>query len=109
MVQRQFIDASLIETLKKFGQEHLIKFMHELSDEEKEQLVNDLESINFKEEDTYFNRIKSSLEKTESTIMHDDCVMQPVPSNLKGSFSESSEKELEMYEMDGLKAISENY
>jgi UDP-N-acetylglucosamine/UDP-N-acetylgalactosamine diphosphorylase len=102
------LDQDLLASLKKYDQEHLVKFFDELSEREKEHLVHDLKTINFEEVNTYFNRIKSSLEKVNQVEeLFDDC-MQPVPSNLKGSHAKSSNKELELFELDGLKAISQN-
>lgn len=95
---------SLTAKLKEYGQEHLVKFWNDLNDAEKESLTNDIDQIDFEEITNYYKKVKSSVKEVAQEL---DSVMNPVPTNLKGSFADSTPEQLNNYEMEGLKAISE--
>lgn len=93
----------LLNKLKPFNQEHLVKFWDELDVTQKEQLIDDLTQTDFLELNNYFKRV--SLEK-DQTVKQIDSLMKPVPNELKGSFEKSNKEQLSVYEAEGLKAIS---
>jgi UDP-N-acetylglucosamine/UDP-N-acetylgalactosamine diphosphorylase len=93
----------LLNKLKPFNQEHLVKFWDELDVAQKEQLIDDLTQTDFLELNNYFKRV--SLEK-DQTVKQIDSLMKPVPNELKGSFEKSNKEQLSVYEAEGLKAIS---
>ena len=93
----------LLNALKPFNQEHLVKFWDELDETQKEHLIEDLTQTDFLELNNYFKRV--SLEK-DQTVKQIDSLMKPVPNELKGSYEKSSKEQLSAYEAEGLKAIS---
>jgi UDP-N-acetylglucosamine/UDP-N-acetylgalactosamine diphosphorylase len=99
------IDKELYDALSKSEQLHLIRFMDELSDREKDLLVKDLKQIDFADVNEFFARTMLNHTQTEELV---DANMQPVPVDQKGSSEKSSVQELASYEHDGLKAIAEN-
>jgi UDP-N-acetylglucosamine/UDP-N-acetylgalactosamine diphosphorylase len=94
----------LINILKPFEQEHLVKFWDELDETQKEQFADDLKQTDFAELNAYFKQVSSSKDQTVKEI---DSLMKPVPNELKGSYSKSSQEQLSAYEANGLKAIAE--
>jgi UDP-N-acetylglucosamine/UDP-N-acetylgalactosamine diphosphorylase len=93
----------LIDALKPFEQEHLVKFWDELDETQKEHLIDDLTQTDFHELNNYFKRI--NLEKDQK-VKEIDSLMKPVPNELKGSYEKSNKEQLSAYEAEGLKAIS---
>ena len=95
----------LIDDLRKHGQEHLVKFWDELTDNEREHLYEDIKHSEIDELNKYYERVKSDLNQTVKEL---DSAMQPVPDELKGSISHSSKEQLKKYELQGLEAIAKN-
>jgi len=93
----------LIDALKPFEQEHLVKFWDELDETQKEHLIDDLTQTDFHELNNYFKRI--NLEKDQK-VKEIDSLMKPVPNELKGSYEKSKKEQLSAFEAEGLKAIS---
>lgn len=95
---------SLVEILKPYAQEHLLKFWDDLNDSEKETLYNEIHHTDLEEITSHYNRVKSN---TEEEVKEIDSAMKPIPHDLKGSFTDSTPEQLNDYELEGLKAISE--
>jgi UDP-N-acetylglucosamine/UDP-N-acetylgalactosamine diphosphorylase len=95
---------ALSEFLKPFSQEHLIQFWDELSEADQEVLDHEIKQIDFEEITSHYSRVKSTIAEEAEEI---DSAMKPVPYELKGSFAHSSAEQLEEYNLEGLKAISE--
>lgn len=97
---------NLLNLLKPYGQEHLIKFWDDLSEDEQQILSNEIAAVDFDEITSHFKKVKSLRKEAEVEI---DSAMKPVPKNLKGSFADSSPEQLEAYNIEGLKAISQGH
>jgi len=93
----------LVSYLKPFDQDHLVAFWNELNEEEKDQLKEDIDSIDFQEVNLSFKRIQDEKDAITQDI---DSNIEPVPAELKGSFVKSTKEQLEKYEAEGLKAIA---
>jgi UDP-N-acetylglucosamine/UDP-N-acetylgalactosamine diphosphorylase len=91
--------------LEPFGQEHLLKFWDQLSDSDQKHLNEEIRQLDLSELDASFKRVKLEMSMSAKEI---DSAIQPVPVELKGSISKSSQEQLTSYEMDGLKAIANN-
>lgn len=100
------IFAGLHERLSKVGQEHLLKFWDELTLDEQEQLVRDIEELNLNELKHYFDRATTSL--SENGIKLDDR-LQPIPETTLVSISRTSEDQLTVYQNEGLRQISQGH
>lgn len=91
--------------LSPYGQEHLASFWDELSESERDHLLEDIKQVNFEELNGFFSRVKLDM---NSRVNEMHSVMSPIPDELKGSWEKSSQQELEEYELEGLKAIANN-
>jgi UDP-N-acetylglucosamine/UDP-N-acetylgalactosamine diphosphorylase len=89
---------NLREKLTKHGQEHLLRFWDELSDDERKQLISDIQEINLEEVEDFFKRATASLE--ESTAKLDDR-LQALPEQAFMSVSRASSDQLNVYENEG--------
>lgn len=89
--------------LDQFEQSHLIQFWEELNEVEKTKLQNEIQKIDFKDLNEKF--LKTN-EESQVFSKLDSC-MKPIPSDLKGSYQNSTPEQLENYESKGLKAISD--
>ena len=101
MIEKQL----MTDYLKKYGQEHLVKYWEELNEEQKDELHADLERIDVAEMNEYFGRVKADLTQQAQEL---DALMQPVPKELTGSYENCSPEQLKKYELDGLRAIANN-
>ncbi len=95
----------LLNLLKPYGQEHLLTFWDELNEQERDSLKNELNQLDIGELVSDFKRAKLEFGEQVKEI---DSSMQPIPSELKGSFARSSEEQLMLYEEIGLDAIGNN-
>lgn len=89
--------------LKEYGQEHLVQFWDELSMEEQQELVSEINEINFEQVVSNFNKVKSEMGMTQQQV---DSIIGPVPSEAKGSLENS--EHIDSFELQGLKAIAQN-
>jgi len=86
------------ELLKKYNQEHILKFYEELSDKEKQELLNQIENMDFEQINDLYNLTKQTITFAEQKI-------EPMEYLDK---SKLSNEELEKYKKIGEKIISEN-
>lgn len=93
----------LYERLSNVGQEHLLKFWAELTLDQQEVLVRDIDELNLKELKLYFERATASLQ--ENGIKLDDR-MQPVPEEKLVSIERTAEERFKAYEKEGMRQIS---
>lgn len=89
---------SLRETLKKHGQEHLLQFWEELDDNERKQLISDIQEFNLDEVQSFFTRAKSSLAESSAKL---DNRLQPVPESNLLSISRTSKEQLSVFHDEG--------
>jgi UDP-N-acetylglucosamine/UDP-N-acetylgalactosamine diphosphorylase len=93
----------LVELLRPYGQEHLVKFWDELNGAEREILLNEIITMDFVELNATFKRVKAEMNEENKQI---DGLMAPVANELKCSYTKSSKTELERYESTGYEAIA---
>lgn len=101
MIEKQL----LLNRLKDYGQDHIVKFWEELNEYQKEALYQEIERIDIEELTRYYKDVRSDLSKKVEEL---DSVMQPIPGEQKGSVVSSSREQLKRYENEGLKAIAQN-
>lgn len=88
----------LKETLTRYGQEHLLRFWDELNDDERKQLISDIQELNLEEVQSFFKRATASLEESSEKL---DDRLQPLPDSAYLSISRSSSDQLKIYEEEG--------
>lgn len=88
----------LKETLTRYGQEHLLRFWDELNDDERKQLISDIQELNLEEVQSFFKRATASLEESSEKL---DDRLQPLPDSAYLSISRSSKDQLKIYEEEG--------
>ena len=86
------------ELLKKYNQEHILNFFEELSNKEKQELLEQIENMNFEQINNLYNLTKQTITFAEQKI-------EPMEYLDK---SKLSNEELENYKKIGEKIISEN-
>lgn len=87
--------------LKKYNQEHIIKFWKNLDGKEKKILLKDIHEVNIPEVVEMFNKTTITTEQKKL-----DDRMNPIPAKLYGAVSRSSVDLLKKYEEIGLENIS---
>lgn len=97
--------SELRENLAKFDQSHLLQFWDEISSDEQQKLVQNINLINLQEVVGYYKKASESL--TDDVEKLDDR-MEPIPADQCGSVSETNPDQLDTYRKEGLKRISEN-
>ena len=95
---------SLRMTLAKFGQEHLLDFWEELSDEEKQLLYSDIASLDLQDLTDVFNR---SMESSKNSGTKKDDRLEPFPEDKIAAVARSKPDQLDEWRSVGLKLISE--
>ena len=93
----------LVDYLKPFGQEHLVKFWDDLVESEREILRKEITQIDFLTLNKAFKKVKEEMSEESKQI---DSLMRPVPAELKGNSSKSSTSQLDEYEATGFRAIA---
>lgn len=94
---------NLKTNLAKYGQEHLLQFWDSLTDIEKEELILDINEINFEAALADFQKVTSNL-KTEEKF---DDNIKPVPKSLFGDVNRTPKDVLDGYEETGLRLIAD--
>jgi len=97
------LKQELITSLKQHEQQHLIQFWDELNEIENSKLQSEIQKIDFN--DLNENFLKTQ-EENKVLSKLDSC-MKPIPSDLKGSYQDSTAEQLEGYESKGFKAIAD--
>ena len=98
-------ENALIDYLKQFGQQHLVRFWNEINEEEKKKLYDDLMSIDFEYINRCFDKVKDFSKETTKEI---DSLMMPVADELTGSYANSTEDEIKRYYLKGLEMVAAN-
>jgi len=94
----------MINILAPFGQEHLVQFWDDLSQNERELLLDDIEQIDFAEiREIYASSVNASKQLAEE---QEEMDIAPVPSECRGSMEQSTPEQRDKYEEYGLRAIS---
>eukprot|EP00099_Drosophila_melanogaster_P018039 NP_609032.1 mummy, isoform A [Drosophila melanogaster] len=97
---------SLHSRLAQVGQEHLLKFWPELTNDERIDLVRDIEELNLDEIKLYFDRATVSM--NENGIKLDDR-LQPLPEGKLISIARAPLEKLDAYRDEGLLQISNGH
>ncbi|BFF93182.1 UDP-N-acetylhexosamine pyrophosphorylase-like protein 1 [Drosophila madeirensis] len=97
---------SLQTRLAQVHQEHLLKFWHELTPDERADLVRDIEELNLDEIKQYFDRATVSM--NENGIKLDDR-LQPMPEGKVISIARTPKEQLHAYRDEGLRQISNGH
>lgn len=84
--------------LASYGQEHLVQFWNEISDEERNLLIADIKELNLDEIQAFFKRATASLEESAEKL---DDRLQPVPESTFMSTTRTNKEELKIYENEG--------
>lgn len=99
-------DVSKLEALlSQYGQTHLLQFWNELSQDDREELVEDIRSFNLKEVTGYFKRATESFTNDQEKL---DDRLKPIPSGLYGSVTRTPADVLAGYEDEGLRRIADS-
>jgi UDP-N-acetylglucosamine/UDP-N-acetylgalactosamine diphosphorylase len=93
------------ELLLQYGQEHILQFWEKLSEDDRDELIQDIKEINIPEVTNYFQRATENLFADQEKL---DDRLKPIPSSLYGAVSRTSAELLSAYEEEGLKEISES-
>lgn len=98
---------TLRENLKKYDQEHLLKFWDEINEEQRQQLTIEINELDFSELRSFYERVtKNEAENSNAKL---DDKLQPIEESLFLSIRQSSADLIKQYEMEGLKQISEGH
>lgn len=92
----------LKETLTRYGQEHLLRFWDELNDNQRKQLISDIQELNLEEVQAFFKRATASIEESSAKL---DDRLQPVPESTFMSISRTSKDQLKIYDDEGLSRV----
>jgi len=95
---------SMRATLSLYGQDHLLQFWPQLSDEERSELWRDINEINFAEVTDFFRYTMDKADKDEEKL---DERLQPIPPELHGAVTRTSSDLLRHYDNLALDEISE--
>lgn len=99
----------LLSLLKPHGQEHLLKFWPELSQEEQAWLSNELEHLNVEQVCGYFHKaINERKAHTQTQTAQEAFRMEPIADECKGSAEKATEQEVKEYTSRGFEAIANN-
>lgn len=71
---------NLIDMLRPLGQQHLVQFWDELTDTQKQSLIDDINRLDLAE----LNRVFTKSTRCEPCKQQSSDDMQPVPNDLKG-------------------------
>lgn len=96
---------ALKQSLANNGQEHLLKYWDELTEDERSLLVEDIGELNLEEVKEFFERATSSLAESGEKL---DDKMEPVCEDKFLSISRSNSDELAKYYEEGLRQIADS-
>ncbi|VVC42036.1 Nucleotide-diphospho-sugar transferases,UDPGP family [Cinara cedri] len=95
---------SVVTLLKKYNQEHIIKFWEKLNEKEKKILLEDIYEVNIPDVLEMFNRTVENMNTNQQKL---DARMNPISAELYGAVSRSPIDILIKYEQIGLEKISQ--
>ncbi|XP_025420849.1 UDP-N-acetylhexosamine pyrophosphorylase [Sipha flava] len=95
---------SAVLLLKKYDQEHILRFWDKLDEKEKKILLDDIHDINIPEVIEMFRRTVENIRAEQQKL---DDKMNPIPAELYGAVNRSPEELLTKYEQIGLEQISQ--
>ncbi len=84
--------------LEKFGQQDLVRFWDQLTDDQRQELINDVNEINLAEVKSFFQRATSSLEESGEKL---DDRLKAVPESKYMSIARTDREQLKSYEEEG--------
>lgn len=100
------IEAPLLKLLKRFGQEHLVKFWDEIDSDQRQQLKQDIDELNFSELLSFYERVSTSNEGDNGEKLDDK--LQPIEDSQFLSIRRTSALLIKEYETEGLARIAES-
>lgn len=95
------------QRLKNQNQEHLLRFWSELSTEEQQKFLQQLNNIQLEKLNELFERADSSLKQLQKTYLDDK--MKPIPPSQFQSEESCSSNILESYQIRGLEEVSDGH
>lgn len=95
---------TLRKHLEKYGQEHLIKFWDEIDDEQRKQLRQEIDELNFSELQSFYERVTKPNESENAEKLDDK--LQPIEESQFLSIRRTSPVLIKKYEMEGLTQIA---
>uniref|UniRef100_A0A6M2DGS5 UDP-N-acetylglucosamine diphosphorylase n=1 Tax=Xenopsylla cheopis TaxID=163159 RepID=A0A6M2DGS5_XENCH len=99
--------SRLVEIQKRLEthkQQHLLQFWDELSDVERDELIQDIDELNLEEVNTYFQRASLDLGNINGKL---DDLLKPIPSDQYESVDTTDARQIQTYYEEGLKQISQ--
>jgi UDP-N-acetylglucosamine/UDP-N-acetylgalactosamine diphosphorylase len=93
----------LIKKLRPYGQEHLVRFWEELTEKQRESLLEDINQIDLAELKRSYEKIAKEMKDPAKQLSKQ---IEPIPKESMGSFEKSSKEKLREYELEGLKAVA---
>lgn len=92
--------------LCEFDQEHLLRYWEELTDEDRNDLENDIDKLDLREVTLYFKKALESSRSISQNALDDK--VQPIDDGKIASVKTSTQEELKVYEELGLKEVAES-
>lgn len=96
---------ALKENLKDCGQQHLLRFWDQLSEQERSELRQDISNLDLSEVTSYYRRAIDASSSTSKTMLDDE--VAPIPQENIASAETSTNDQLETYEKLGLQEIAD--
>ncbi|KAL1131616.1 hypothetical protein AAG570_011230 [Ranatra chinensis] len=96
--------AECRELLRQYGQEHVLQFWDKLSQDDRDELLQDINEIDIPEVVSYFKKATENFTSDQEKL---DDRLNPIPSSLYGAVSRTPADMLASYEKEGLEQISE--
>lgn len=103
------VESSIKQRLADANQSHLLEYWPELTDDQRQKLIEDINEVDFDRVIKAYNGIKQEL-FADQTIPNNevlyqgdekreniDDIMEPVPEHITGSINQSTEEQLEYY------------
>lgn len=100
------VSEVLRQQLAAYGQQHLIDFWQDITDEQRNELKQQIEELDFAELKTFFERVTQN--KNDNSNGKLDDKLQPIEESLILSVHRSPKELLTEYEAEGLKQVSES-
>uniref|UniRef100_A0A1B0DHJ1 UDP-N-acetylglucosamine diphosphorylase n=1 Tax=Phlebotomus papatasi TaxID=29031 RepID=A0A1B0DHJ1_PHLPP len=100
------IFEKLRDHLATYGQEHLVQFWDELTDDERRELQEDINEFDLEEVHTIFRRAIAGLQDASEKL---DDQLQPMPESLCMSVKRTDPTLLREYESEGLRQVAQGY